>query len=326
VGAVRQPGVIRVDVRDLAGVSEARERARQLGEPLGPVFAESAALVVSELGTNQVRYAGGGRVALRRIVRDGVAGLEIEAEDDGPGISDVERAIAGELGRDGSLGVGLAAVRRAAVELDVDTRRGEGTQLRARLFASAVRRRPTVAVVGAGLAGESRSGDTAGSWRSEAFLSVMLCDGLGHGPLARAPADAALEIAAGMPGLTPGEVVAACGRGLRGSRGAVLAFVRGDDAGGVEVAGLGNIQVGFCTTGRVERVALGPGFAGAPPRPARTSSVTSHRPTWVLATDGVRDPFALCANAGALPPWALAQRILAAGHREHDDAMVVVVR
>lgn len=318
--------MIRIDVRDLAGVSEARERVRELAEPGGALFAASAALVVSELGTNQLRYAGGGRIALRRIARDGVDGVEIEAEDDGPGIPDVARAIAGEQGSEGSLGVGLAAVRRAAVELDVDTRRGEGTQIRARLFAGVVRRRPTVAVVGASLAGEPKSGDTAGSWRGDAFLSVMLCDGLGHGPLARAPADAALEIAAGMPSLPPGEVVEACGRGLRGSRGAVLAFARMDDAGEVEVAGLGNIQVGFCTAGRVERVALGPGFAGAPARPVRTSRVTSHRPTWVLATDGVRDPFALCANAGALPPWALAQRILAAGHRGHDDAMVVVVR
>lgn len=318
--------MIRVDVRDLAGVSEARERVRELAEPAGALFAESAALVVSELGTNQVRYAGGGRIALRRIARDGVDGVEIEAEDDGPGIADVARAIAGEQGRGGSLGVGLAAVRRAALELDVDTRRGEGTQLRARLFAGAVRRRPTVAVVGVGLKGEPRSGDTAGSWRGDGFLSVMLCDGLGHGPLARTPADAALQVAAGMPGLSPSEVVAACGRGLQGTRGAVLAFVRGDDEGGVEVAGLGNIQVGFWAAGRVERVALSSGFAGGPLRAVRTTRVSTHRPTWVLATDGVRDPFAACANAGAMPPWALAQHVLQAGHREHDDAMVVVVR
>lgn len=318
--------MIRVDVRDLAGVSEARERVRELAEPVGLLFAESAALVVSELGTNQLRYAGGGRIALRRIARDGVDGVEIEAEDDGPGIADVARAIAGEQGSEGSLGVGLAAVRRAAAELDVDSRRGEGTQLRARLFASAVRRRPTVAVVGVGLKGEPRSGDTAGSWRGDGFLSVMLCDGLGHGPLARTPADAALEIAATMPSRSAAEVVAACGRGLHGSRGAVLAFVRMDEADGVEVAGLGNIQVGFCTPGRVERVALSSGFAGGPARAVKATRVTSNRPTWVLATDGVRDPFALCANAGGLPPWALAQHIIDAGARGHDDAMVVVVR
>src|SRR5262245_36892499 len=50
---------------------------------------QMAATAVSELGTNIIKYALRGEVILRSIVRRATKGLEIIAEDQGPGITNV---------------------------------------------------------------------------------------------------------------------------------------------------------------------------------------------------------------------------------------------
>src|SRR4051812_35657778 len=49
--------------------------------------------VVSELGTNIVKFAGKGTVSLARIREDGHDAIRVVAEDSGPGIRDVDRAM-----------------------------------------------------------------------------------------------------------------------------------------------------------------------------------------------------------------------------------------
>lgn len=82
------------------------------------------AIVVSELATNILKYGGGGgAIELRRIVdATAGAGLEIVAEDQGPPLADLARAMRdgwddrGPLDpshvRRGGIGAGLGAVRR----------------------------------------------------------------------------------------------------------------------------------------------------------------------------------------------------------------------
>jgi anti-sigma regulatory factor (Ser/Thr protein kinase) len=316
-------------IRDDADVSAARQYLREIAPPeLPAATVESAAIVVSELATNQVRYAGGGRVEVRGVARDGVAGLEIDAEDDGPGLADPTGAFAGEIRRNGTLGIGLAAVRRLSAEIDLDTRVGEGTRIVARLFAGPVRLRPTVTILGSGLATEPTSGDAGRWWRMQDALVVMLCDGLGHGVLARDESDRALAVAEAHRAAAPDAILFACAREFRGSRGAVAAVARVEDAGVITYAAVGNIEAALCRGPAIERIAGTPGFLGAPvARPVRPARLQAPRGTsLVFATDGVRQPHAACAEAGAVPAWALAQRVLAQGRRERDDAMVVVVR
>lgn len=320
-----------MEIRDDAGVSAARILVRQVGGAAGipRETVESVAIIASELTTNQLRYAGGGRLAARAIERDGVRGMELEADDEGPGILDPTRAFAGEAPRSGSLGIGLAGVRRLSNELDVDTRRGEGTRILARVFAGPFRRRPSVAIFGVGLPSEPASGDAARFWRLEDALVVMLCDGLGHGKIAREASDRALAIAGQHPDESPTEILTSCMGALRGTRGAVIALGRLEERRqALHAASVGNIQMGLRGPGGVVRIPGSPGYIGsAQGRPVRPIDLPSARgSTWVLATDGVHDALGVLAEARALPPWALAQRILEQGRKAHDDALVVVVQ
>ncbi len=160
----------------------------------------------------------------------------------------------------------------------------------------------------------------------------MLSDGLGHGVLAREASDRALATAEANPSAAPATILSACGTALQGSRGAVLAIVRLEEAEhALNAVSVGNIRAGVCLSGSVARVLSQAGIVGVSssrvvPRSSRLA--VPPNALLVLATDGTHDPLAECATPEihTLPPWALAQRILERSGKSHDDAMVVVVR
>jgi serine/threonine-protein kinase RsbT len=90
------------------------------------------ATAVSELARNILKYAGHGEIVLRLIVREAGRGMEIVAEDKGPGIADTERALADHFSSSGTLGLGLPGVRRMMDEFDLKSAPGIGTQVTAR--------------------------------------------------------------------------------------------------------------------------------------------------------------------------------------------------
>ena len=108
-------------------VMHARQQSRTVG------FDESTACriatAVSELARNIIKYADSGDIVLRP--RDGVlkSGIEVIAQDRGPGIADVEMALRDSYTTGRSLGLGLPGVRRLMDEFDIDTEPGEGTRV-----------------------------------------------------------------------------------------------------------------------------------------------------------------------------------------------------
>ena len=90
------------------------------------------ATAVSELARNIVKYAGSGHVVIAPVERPGAAGIEIVAEDQGPGIGDVERAMSDHFSSGGTLGLGLPGVRRLLDEFSIESQPGRGTRVRGR--------------------------------------------------------------------------------------------------------------------------------------------------------------------------------------------------
>ncbi len=157
----------------------------------------------------------------------------------------------------------------------------------------------------------------------------MICDGLGHGALAREAADLALATAGDRLTQSPDEILAACGAALAGTRGAALAVVRLDERGWLEAISVGNIEGGIATGAAVRAVGSQPGVVGRPselhtPRVNRMPMLAGAR--LLLATDGVLAPLAeLRAPLPAdFPLWSLAQRVFDSPCRV-DDATVIVV-
>lgn len=90
---------------------------------------------VSELANNLLFHATqGGTITLAPVWRDERAGIEIIAEDDGPGIGDIGLAMQGGYSTRGGIGEGLPAVSRLMDEFEIASTLGNGTRVVARMW------------------------------------------------------------------------------------------------------------------------------------------------------------------------------------------------
>jgi anti-sigma regulatory factor (Ser/Thr protein kinase) len=104
------------------------------------------ATIVSELGSNIVKYAGRGALRLERLERDGFIDIDIWAEDTGPGIADIDLALQEHYSTGGTLGLGLSGVQRMADEFWIRSAADTGTTVfaRKRIRGKAVRPKPAM--------------------------------------------------------------------------------------------------------------------------------------------------------------------------------------
>src|SRR3981081_1980834 len=120
-----------IPITDLGDLGAARLAAKSMSTAIGfdERAVEEIAVVVSELATNLVKHAKDGVLRLRRTEEAGRTGIQIDSEDQGPGIPNVEQAIADNFSTVGSLGCGLGAVNRLMDEFDVASGPGAGTSI-----------------------------------------------------------------------------------------------------------------------------------------------------------------------------------------------------
>lgn len=93
------------------------------------------ATAASELATNIIRYAKNGKITISIIknIKDGRIGMEIFAQDEGPGISDIGLAMQEQYSSlPHSLGLGLPSVKRIMDEFYIESILGKGTRVLAR--------------------------------------------------------------------------------------------------------------------------------------------------------------------------------------------------
>jgi anti-sigma regulatory factor (Ser/Thr protein kinase) len=318
-----------VTVLDRASVSVVRERVREVARHagLGTVDTEELALVASELAQNQLDHADAGTVAVDAIVRAGVPGVEIRAQDRGPGIPTPPESFLGAA-RPHGLGAGLPTVRRLAGELDIDIRYGEGSAIVVRRFAGPVPRHPELTVLGQGL--RTPSGDAAFLRRDPAGLVVALIDGVGHGEAARRAADLAVQALDASGESDPTVLLAQIDAACRGSRGVAASVARWDVEGGVvSAAGMGNVSLRLFDPDADSAVFLPtPGVLGARTVRAFAARVVRAPPGAVLIahTDGVETERELPRALLLQPPLFAAHHLLSRRSKVHDDRMVLVLR
>ena len=110
-----------------------RQRVREESVALGFTLVDQTKLVTaaSELARNTYDYGGGGRMVLD-VVEDGRRqGLRLVFEDEGPGIPDIEQALADGYTSGGGLGMGLGGSRRLVNEFEIESGPGAGTRITA---------------------------------------------------------------------------------------------------------------------------------------------------------------------------------------------------
>jgi serine/threonine-protein kinase RsbT len=99
----------------------AREEALRMGFPAQVVT--QIATAASEITRNVVQHAGGpGQIRLIKVIEDGRLGIKIAVDDNGSGIADVERAVAGA-----APGAGIPGCRKLMDEFAIQSSPGSGT-------------------------------------------------------------------------------------------------------------------------------------------------------------------------------------------------------
>jgi anti-sigma regulatory factor (Ser/Thr protein kinase) len=298
--------------------------------------ADQLALAVTEAATNLHKHARQGSVLLR-ISRDGgKPGIELITIDAGPGVADTSAALRDGHSTSGSLGIGLGAIRRLADFCDLYSAPGHGTVLAARFWSEP----PEITVPYAGLirpiSGETECGDNFGAARTgagrggiaAATLTGVLCDGLGHGPLAATAAAAAVALVLDNPASEPAALVERAHKQLSHTRGGALGVVQVSGRV-VRFAGLGNITATLLAQGGRKNMLSVPGIAGHQARTIRQFEYEAPPGTAIiLHSDGISGRW----EAAALPglssrdPLVIAAAVLAEAGTRRDDAGILVLK
>ncbi|HWO76789.1 MAG TPA: anti-sigma regulatory factor [Bacillus sp. (in: firmicutes)] len=109
----------------------ARQLGRELAKEIGFSTVDQARITtaISELARNIYLYAGKGTIHLQKINSVGREGLKIVAQDEGPGIPDIRKAMEDGFSTSGGLGAGLPGVKRLMDYFTVDSDVGKGTRI-----------------------------------------------------------------------------------------------------------------------------------------------------------------------------------------------------
>ncbi|GIH15896.1 SpoIIE family protein phosphatase [Rugosimonospora africana] len=319
-------------VSDAGTAGAVRRAATNHGRDLGlpePRLADLA-LVASELASNLHKHAQEGVINVRALRGDTDAGIELIAIDSGPGMTDLGESMRDGHSTVGTLGIGLGAIVRKATAVDAYSRPGSGTVLTAAVWGQQAPPDAWSAGLTRPITGETVSGDGYQLREIDGRHQALLCDGLGHGPLAATASRAITAAFRTAPPVRPAGVIEHLHRSVSHTRGAVTAVIDLDPAGTVRWASLGNIAgwvVG--ATGRRGLTAQ-PGFVGD--RQRRTVREYEYPlagdAVVVLHSDGLTDRWDVSGYPGLLrrSPLVIAAMLLRDAGIRRDDAGVLVAR
>jgi anti-sigma regulatory factor (Ser/Thr protein kinase) len=325
-------------VEDASAVPACRMIVQAMAERLRFPAARAGqlALAVTEAASNLHKHAEQGSLLLC-VNRDGPQpGIDLVTIDAGPGVRDVGAAVRDGHSTAGTLGIGLGAIRRLADFADLYSRPGHGTALAAR-FRVVSAGGPAAAPAGvaarwAGLVrpitGETECGDAYGAVEADGAVTAVLCDGLGHGPLAAAAAAAGVAAVLDDPAAEPAALLERAHGRMSGTRGGAVGIVRiaGERA---RFAGLGNVAASVVSDGQRKSMISIPGIAGHQARTIRQFEYEAPPGSAiVLHSDGVSSRWEAAALPGleARDPLLIAAVLLAEAGVHRDDAGVLVLK
>jgi anti-sigma regulatory factor (Ser/Thr protein kinase) len=319
-------------VEDASAVPSCRTASLALASRLGfpSSRAGQLALAVTEAASNLHKHARQGSLLLR-VNRDlEQPGIELVTIDAGPGLPDVSAALRDGHSTAGSLGIGLGAIRRLADLTDLYSVPGHGTALVARFWPGpgppAIRRAGLIRPI----TGETECGDDFGAVQAGDTVTAILCDGLGHGPLAAAAAGQAVAAVLDQPGGEPAALLERVHRRMAGTRGGAVGIVQLTSSGSVaRFAGLGNIAASILSDGTRQSMLSVPGIAGFQARTIRQFEYdVPPGAAVILHSDGISRRWEVAAVPGlaARDPLVIAAVLLAEAGQHRDDAGVLVLK
>jgi len=126
--------VVEVPIQEESDILRARQEGRAFALAMGFGGADVAriATAISELARNIYQYALPGLIRIRKVQVGRRVGVEIVAEDQGPGIPNLEEALRNGYTTSQGLGIGLPGTRRLMDEFHIESAVGKGTRVTVR--------------------------------------------------------------------------------------------------------------------------------------------------------------------------------------------------
>jgi anti-sigma regulatory factor (Ser/Thr protein kinase) len=329
--------MIAVSVQDPSQVAEARRRAVAAAERHG--FSNSdtgrVALVATELSTNLLKHGQGGELLIGLFEDNGASGVELIALDKGPGMTNVDACLEDGHSSAGTAGHGLGSVIRQSHEVDIASWPGTGTAVLARLEAGqpvSRKREPCAARTGAvavPMHGEEVCGDSWSVSDQQGAATLLVADGLGHGPDAAEASVEAVRLFQRFQGHQVPTLLDYIHGGLRATRGAAVSIARLDRAAGkVIFSGIGNVAGVLSANGDIRRMVSMPGTAGHRARKIQSFDYPFGSGLVILHSDGLQSSWTLerYPNIAARHPALIAAVLYRDLTRGRDDASVLVAK
>lgn len=323
-----------VALADSSHVSAARQGVNRLTQALGfdGTQAGRAAIVATEAATNIVKHAGSGTLIARALGFGEALGIELLAIDSGPGMHDFEASAVDGHSTAGTPGNGLGAIRRQSDEFEVYTRAGQGTILRALLWADA---RPAdgpyeIGALCVPKPGETVCGDAWGVVYGAHGATFLLADGLGHGPDASRAANLAVDALHQHAADSAVRILDRAHHKLKPTRGAAVAVMRHDKAASeLAFAGIGNVSAVILESGARRAMVSHNGIVGANVHKSQEFRYPWPRGALLVAhSDGLETHWDLARYPGLVDchPAVIAAVLFREHSRRRDDCGIVVAR
>jgi anti-sigma regulatory factor (Ser/Thr protein kinase) len=320
-----------VAITDASSIGEARRRGLLLAEKLGfdEVRCGEFALLITEVSRNVLAHAQSGHAILMGLKNSNGSVARVLALDNGPGISDVTRAMSDGYSTGGTMGGGLGAMKRLAGALEIFTGQS-GTIVLLEIRSAAATNGLQIAGMAVPYPGERLCGDGWACHHGPSRSAILLVDGLGHGIAAAAAAEEAIHLFHRHAERAPGEILSYVHDGLKKTRGGVAAVAEIRPAERVlTYAGVGNTAASIVSKGGSRSLVSHSGTLGvASPR------IQEFRVDWpddailIMHSDGLTSRWDLSSYSGLLARHAaiIGGALLRDYRRQRDDASVVVVK
>lgn len=304
-------------VRDASDVGHVRREASGIAEASGfsDIQKGRVALIVTEMGTNLVRHAGGGEIIVSTVQGADSLGLEILSLDKGTGISDPAQCMTDGFSSGSSPGTGLGAIRRQSTHFDLFSHKDLGTAILSTVWPTPQEESESFCTGGICVAvpGEKKSGDAWSVFNPmPQVLKLLVVDGLGHGPKASEAAEEAVKIFESTERLSPPKTLERIHLALRKTRGAAVAVSELDvQENKLTFAGVGNISATIHSSQGQKGIASSNGIAGH-----NMKRITDFLFSWMT------DDTLILHSDGLQARWNLSQMACYRGLLSHHPSLV----
>ena len=327
--------MITLAVQDQSQVSETRRRATEMAQRqgFGDIDSGRVALVATELATNILKHGGGGEVLVGAYGEGPDSGIELIALDRGPGIANLAASFADGYSTAATAGKGLGAIVRQSHFVDFASWPGNGTAILARLkkgpLSEGFRDTSQIGAVSVPKLGEDICGDSWSVSVGPDETTLLVADGLGHGPEAAEAAVEAVRLFHRFNGHRTSVLLEYIHGGLRATRGAAVSVARFQPGSGKLIySGVGNVAGVIAINGELKRMVSMPGTAGHNARKIQAFEYPFTAGLVILHSDGIASSWTLdrYANLAARHPTLIAAVLYRDLTRRRDDATVLVAK